>query len=228
MGKEWVGRAGFQNGKAGFKTEDRRYFWLERGAIGVDLQSAEAEASCCGVNLAWRQRDFALDVVQYFRLGDDGDQLDFNQCVFGESGHLDGGAGRRGHALRHEVLAIDGVHRGKVVHVFQEYDGFDDMCEIGSGGSQDRLQVFKYARGLFGDSAGDDLTGGRIESDLAGSVQQVAGADCLRIGANGSRGVRSRDRGLVRIRHGSIVLGLRLGGKEGTPVMTRNQGCPFR
>lgn len=128
--------------------------------------------------------------------GNAGDDFNFDESVFGKAGYGNRGSGRFDRAGRGEILRINLVHGGEVLHVFQKDNGFDDVAEAGAGGSEDGLEVFKRAGGLLGDAAGNKLTGRGIEGDLAGGIDEIAQANGLGVGSNGARSPGSGDRGL--------------------------------
>jgi hypothetical protein len=57
------------------------------------------------------------------------------------------------------------------------------LLKAGAGGSQQRLDVFHHARGLFLDAAFDQLTRNRIEWNRSGQEEQVADLESGRIRA---------------------------------------------
>lgn len=136
------------------------------------------------------------------------DDFDFDQRIARQARDGDGRAGRSGDAFRGQVLCVDGVHGGEVLHIFEEDDGLDDAGEIAAGGDEDGFDVFEDPRGLIGDGAGDDLTGGGIEGDLSGSVEEIAKANGLGIRADSGGSVLRRDGGLLRFVHGIDCAGV--------------------
>ena len=109
-----------------------------------------------------------------------GDRFDFAEDLLREL--LDGDAGARG--LADKVLLIHGIEGGKVLHVGEEAGRLDDLGEIHSGGLQDGADVFAALFRLLFDLRSDDLAGGRIQGDLAGSVQKSVCCVSLGIGAD--------------------------------------------
>src|SRR5882762_5826386 len=109
-----------------------------------------------------------------FRVGGSGlggllrDHFDLDESVFGESGHGYGGAGGGYDAFGGKVFGVDLVHGGEVGHVLEEDGGLYDVNEVEAGFAEDGFEVFEHAGGLFGDAAGDEHAGGRVQSDLAG------------------------------------------------------------
>ena len=67
-----------------------------------------------------------------------------------QAAHLHGGARRR---RIDDVLRVDGVHAGEVVHVGEEHRGAHDVVEIGAGGLEERRDVAHHLLGLLGDVA---------------------------------------------------------------------------
>ena len=147
---------------------------------------------------------------------DERDQFDFDQNIFGEAGDFDGGAGRGWGAGGGQMLGVDGVHGREVVEVFEEDGGFDDLGEAAAGGFEDGFEVGEDLRGLLIDAAWNDLLCFGMERDLAGGEDQVAGANCLRIGADGFGSFVGGDDGAGGdgefFAHGGIVAGV---GREG-------------
>jgi hypothetical protein len=86
--------------------------------------------------------------------------------------------------LRCEVLGIDSVHRGEIIHVFEVNVRLHDAIEGGSGSFKDGFQILESAPCLFGDSAGDELLCRRIKRGLSGSEDEVAAAYALRVRSN--------------------------------------------
>lgn len=77
-----------------------------------------------------------------------------------------------------EVLLIDAVHLGEVVHGRQEDVDLDDLADVGAGGGEHGLDVGDAALGQLADAAGEDLTTGRA-GDLSGAVDGGGGGDGL-------------------------------------------------
>lgn len=65
---------------------------------------------------------------------------------------------------------------------------FDDAGGVGSAGVEDGFEVGECLFGLWADAAVDDLCGGGDEWDAAGDEDEVAGFDCLGVGADCRRG----------------------------------------
>ncbi len=84
------------------------------------------------------------------------DHLNFDQPILRQPSHLHRRPRRRRHSLRGQILSIDGVHRGKVIHVLQKDYRLDHASQIGARRSQDRFQVFQHPRGLLRDAAWDE------------------------------------------------------------------------
>lgn len=97
------------------------------------------------------------------------------------------GAGGRGVA---EVADVDLVHLLEILGgEFRKIDaGADDILEIGTGGGEDFLHIFKNQFGLAGDRAALDFSGGRIPRRLAGDEDEFSlGNNAERVGTEGGR-----------------------------------------
>ena len=115
---------------------------------------------------------------------DFGDQFNLDESILGEARGFNGSACRCDDALRCEVLGVNRVHGGEVIHVFEIDIGLDDAIERSPRGFEDSFQVLESAPGLLGDSAGDELLGGGIKSGLSGGEDEIAAANALRIGSD--------------------------------------------
>src|SRR5262245_15357036 len=113
----------------------------------------------------------------------DGHGLDFDEhALDGEPTDLDQCAGR---FVGPEVLLADLVDLGPVVHV-GEIDGhLDDVIERPASRSQRELHVVENPPRLSHDVASANQPAGRIEATLAGDVDRVAGANGVRVMADG-------------------------------------------
>jgi len=111
--------------------------------------------------------------------------------------------GRVGHALRSEIRAIDSIHGREVAEILEKYGGLDRFGKAASARFKDGLEVLKDLGGLLGDAAGYHLLGGRVECDLAGGEDQVAGPHALGIGSDGGGGLVGCDDCFA---HGLIVM----------------------
>src|ERR1700674_338150 len=116
--------------------------------------------------------------------------INFNQGIFRKPRYFDGGA-CRGRLL--EVAAVDFVHGGEISHVFEEDCAAQNFLKATPRGLQNGSEVFEHAVGLRAHIAADDLRGGGIDGDLSGSKDQALGSNCLRVGADGLRGLLGGD-----------------------------------
>src|SRR5450432_1497414 len=105
-----------------------------------------------------------------------GDDVDFDQRVARESGHTDGGSGRR-QAL--EVSPIDFIHHGKIRDVLEINGGLDCVVQVSAGGGQHDGKILKNSVGLGGYVALNELAGGGIKCNLTGAEYEVTGFDGL-------------------------------------------------
>ena len=89
---------------------------------------------------------------------------------------------RAGNGSR-EVLSVDLVHRGEVVHVGEEDRRAHDVGERQAAGLRAPRRCCRATRRVCAAmSPLDDLAGGRIERHLSRDEQQLAGANRLGIG----------------------------------------------
>src|SRR4051812_26503126 len=109
------------------------------------------------------------------------DNVNLNQHILRKTRHFDRrpGRGRRG-----EELAIHRVHRREVVHVFEEDAALYYLLHAGARRFQDGRQVLHDSLRLLGNTAGHDLTRGRIDGHLPGNEDESSGLDGLRIRPN--------------------------------------------
>ena len=89
--------------------------------------------------------------------------------------------------------------------VLDEDRGLDNVAHLEAIEGKDGLDVFAHLRGLLDDPAGHEVPGGWINRDLPRGEERVAGADGLRVGADGGGSFGSRDGAFGR--HGVIVRG---------------------
>lgn len=85
------------------------------------------------------------------------------------------GDGRSSRILAVEVLCVDGVHRGKVIHVHQEDVDLDYLAPATAGRMKDDAEIVEDARRLHLDPTADQLPGLRIDGRLPGEEQQSVG-----------------------------------------------------
>ena len=111
-----------------------------------------------------------------------GNCFNFNQSVLGQTGNLHSTACR---GIGSEERGVDFVHSGEVVHILQENSGLNDISHTETCGGQNGFHIFQGLAGLLFNAALGKSTGGGINGELAGSDDQIAGADALRVGADG-------------------------------------------
>src|SRR5271170_2507990 len=121
------------------------------------------------------------------------DDFDLYQYVLGQARHFNGGARRSNSPLRGQILAIDRVHRGEVVHVFQKDRSLDDLAETGPSGLKHSLQVLKNTDGLGLNASSNNLASGRIKRNLPRGIKKVSDANGLGIRADSGGSFLSRD-----------------------------------
>ena len=83
-----------------------------------------------------------------------GDQLDFAQHALGKLGHRHAGTGGQGH----EILGVNSVERGEVVHVLQKAGGLYDFREGAACRFKYGAQVFHHLLGLLLDAVNNAKT----------------------------------------------------------------------
>ncbi len=118
-----------------------------------------------------------------------GDGLDLDSRAQGQPGYLVADAG--GH-FGGVVAGVDGVHRGKVVHIGQQDGRFDHIGARVTGGGKDRRDVLQAAGRLRLDALGD-RTARRIKGQLARDIERSPGFDRLGIGTCRCRGSQGCD-----------------------------------
>ena len=111
-------------------------------------------------------------------------RLDLDQRACRQCRDLDGRARRR---LACECLAVDGIDTAKIRHVLKKNRRLDDLVQRAAGRAQDGLQVGQDLADL-GFDALDELAGARVNADLAGGEDELAGLDALRIRSERGRG----------------------------------------
>ena len=120
-------------------------------------------------------------------------RLDLDPGVARQARDLDGGAGRR---LAREVLGVDRVHRGELVHVLEEHRRLHDAREAGSARLEHGGEVGEGAPGLRLDPL-RERAGGGIDRQLSGGEDQPAGPDSLGVGPDRRGGLLGAD-GVLR------------------------------
>ena len=84
-----------------------------------------------------------------------------------------------------ENALVDGVHFWKIVKVFQEYRGFQNLREVGSRFLQHGSEVLEDLFRLCFDLCTDHFHGGGVEWNLSRAENQVAVNESLGVGTNG-------------------------------------------
>src|SRR4051812_42829375 len=126
----------------------------------------------------------------------DGVHLDLR--ALRQRGDADGHARRR---IGLEVPRVDLVDLAERAHVDEVDRHAHGVGQARSGGRAHRAQVLQAAPRLLAGRVARELSGARIEWDLARAEQQAAGADGVAVGADGGRRVERRD-DLAVMRHG--------------------------
>ena len=83
-----------------------------------------------------------------------------------------------------EVLGIDLVKQGEILHVLQIAGGLDHVIERKPRGLQDGGQVFQGLNGLGSQAVSQSARIGN-DSQLAGGKDESTGLNCLGLGADG-------------------------------------------
>lgn len=83
-----------------------------------------------------------------------------------------------------EVLLVDTVHLGEVVHGGKEDVDLDDLGDVAAGILEDALQALAAGLGLIGDAALNEVAGG-IGGDLTRDPDLTGGLDGLGVRAHG-------------------------------------------
>ncbi len=87
------------------------------------------------------------------------------------------------------MFAISLVHRGEVIHVFQEYARADDLRETAASSLQNLRQITQNSVRLQRYVSRDHFLCGGIDGYLAGEKDESVGFDCLRVRAYRLRGI---------------------------------------
>ena len=119
-----------------------------------------------------------------FLQGSDG--FDFTQHALGEG--LDGDTAAGG--LGNEILGIDLVEGGKIIHIRQKTGGFEHLGEIRAGGFQNSAH-FAAALVSLGFDALGNCAGGGVYGDLTGGVDKTVDNKALAVGTDGAGGMGS-------------------------------------
>ena len=109
------------------------------------------------------------------------DRVDLDAGALRQLRDLHGGSGRRRAARRREIAAVHVVDRREVGEIGQEDRGANDVRERQAAALQHGAEVVHDAPRLGRDVAADQLTRRRIERNLPGEKQQLAGANRLRV-----------------------------------------------
>ena len=150
-----------------------------RGAASTGLASLKLTSiSFAGIE---RQdlRSPPTDYARFFAI-----RVDFDARALRERGNLDRRARRRRGG---EALGVGRVHGLEVAEVDEVDRRLHHVGEGAAGGFEDGREVVEHAFRLRGDVSADELTGLRIDRDLAAQEYEIAGVDRLRIRADGSR-----------------------------------------
>ena len=138
------------------------------------------------------------DLAQSFPRVDDlpaawlsgGDDFDFDGGAFRQGSDLDGGAGGGG---GFEVGAVKLVYGLEIGEVGQENGRLDDVSEIQSLCPEHGCDVFHYPPRLCINVAGNDFASLWIQRDLAGTKDEIANTNGLRVRPDCRRGLRGGD-----------------------------------
>lgn len=117
-----------------------------------------------------------------------GSGFDLTQGILGQG--LDGYAGTS--RVGSKVLCVDCVESGKVAHIRQKTGGLEDLLCAAAGSFQSGDHVLATLLGLCCNACGH-FTGGRVNRQLAGSVNSIADNETLRIGTDGTGSVLGID-----------------------------------
>jgi len=107
------------------------------------------------------------------------DGFDLQGHVLGKAGYLHAGTG--GLYIAVEPFGIDLVHGGEIVHILEEYGGFDHVLQVASAGLQNGLEVFDALLCLGLNAFGHETV--FIGGNLAGNEHKVAQLYACGIGA---------------------------------------------
>ena len=123
--------------------------------------------------------------------------LDFTFAIRSISTGAPSAAPRHDGRARRPVVAeaprVDGIHGREVFGADEIHGHANDVGELETGRREDRLQIVEDALGRLLDPAADELSGRGVERDLAGSEEESAFDDRLRVGADRLRGAVGRD-----------------------------------
>ena len=116
--------------------------------------------------------------------------FNFNLRVFGKRGHLYRGPCWR---VRFEIGAIKFVYRLEVGEIGEEDRRFDDVIETESLCPEHGCNVFHYPPRLRINVAGNDFASLWIQRDLAGTKDEIANTNGLRVRPDCRGGLRGGD-----------------------------------
>ena len=116
-----------------------------------------------------------------------GDDFYFYLSPAWQGGDLNGRTSGKGGV---EISGIDGVHVSKAGEVRHENSGLHNVGESHPIGAEDASDIFKNARCLLRDAAGNQLSRGRVQRNLSRAIQRIAGSDGLGIRTDGCWGFR--------------------------------------
>src|SRR5438552_18161786 len=116
--------------------------------------------------------------------------FNFNLRVFGKRGHLYRGPCRR---VQFEIGAIKFVYRLEVGEIGEENGRLDDVSEIQSLCPEHGCDIFHYPPRLCINVAGNDFASLWLQRDLAGTKDEIANTNGLRVRPDCRRGLRGGD-----------------------------------
>lgn len=119
-----------------------------------------------------------------FLLFPDSDGFDLDQAALRQRRNLYAAA--RGQGIGSEVLRVNGVDRGEIVHIGKEDERLGDVSHAQAGFRKDRLDIFERELCLRG-HVRTEQSGSRIHTQLARGVYDAPRVDALRIRADGGR-----------------------------------------
>ena len=119
-----------------------------------------------------------------------GDDFDFDGGAFRKGSDLDAGAGGR---VGFEVGAVKLVYGLEIGEVGQENGRLDDVSEIQSLCPEHGCDVFHYPLRLCIYVAGNDFASLWIQRDLAGTKDEIANTNGLRVRPDCRGGLRGGD-----------------------------------
>src|ERR1700732_2927454 len=115
------------------------------------------------------------------------DEVDLNAGPKRQRGHRDRRAGGKGLT---EILCVDAIHRGEVIHAHEKHTGLHDIIETLAGRLENRREVLEYAIRLGHNAPLDQFAGGRVLGDQSAEEDETIDFDRL--------GKRADQRGELR------------------------------